>query len=402
MTKRQSATEPMEDVSFDNSQDAKKQKQVHETSVKATQENDAYEIESDFLKKSIFEVYYMEVHGRAEDTRFLLEYVGANYRNRSAVNWPKGKSETMFGYLPQLIHTKPDGSKFELAECKSMSKYLAVLFGLWGSTIEEEATLDMLFDSITDNMTDIMINEAWDKPDMHELTAFERVMDKAKPVLQGLERFLVKNGSNGYFLGHKTTLPDLALFSWLEYFFLEYTALAEKHFSEESSSLYSGIFKVYQRLNQNPRLRAYIDGGRWKHKSCSHFLSMNTTAFFAKDPEKLHKFYTETLGLNCVLDVQPATGHRYIEYEFPHSETRFTVDYLGENCPVDYQKSTPADSIVLNVRNVFDVHAMLAKKGVEFTFGPKDEGWGCIGEFADPEGNQIMIMSPSTGNGPSA
>ncbi|KAF9971612.1 hypothetical protein BGZ73_005420 [Actinomortierella ambigua] len=402
MTKRQSTTEPMEDVSFASSQEAKKQKQTHEAVAEATHENDVYEIKSEFLKKSIFEVYYMEVLARAEDVRLLLEYVGANYRNRSApADWPRTKGDTMFGYLPQLLHTKPDGSKFELSESKAIAKYVAVLFGLWGTTIEEEATLDMLYDCIVDNVYEVMLAEIWKKPDSKELAAFERMMDKGQLIFQGLERFLVKNGSNGYFLGTKTTLPDISLFSWLDYYFTAYTESAKKHFAEPSSS-FPGIYKVYQRLHKHPRLRAYIDGGRWLHKSRSPILSMNYSGFFAKDPVKLHKFYTETLGLKCALDVNYAPGHRYIEYEFPYSDTKFTLECFGDDCPVELRKTTPADSIVLNVRSVFDVHAMLAKKGVEFTYGPKDEGWGCVGEFADPEGNQFTIMSPSQGGAPSA
>ncbi|KAG0226460.1 hypothetical protein BGW42_003627 [Actinomortierella wolfii] len=402
MTKRQSVDEPMEDVSSNNTttQDLKKLKQGHEASVEDSYENDLYEIKSDFLKKSIFEIYYMEVQARAEVVRLMLEYVGATYRNRAPVEWPKGKSETMFGYLPQLIHTKPDGSKFELSETKSIARYIAILFGLWGSTIEEEATLDMLMESISENIFQHLLEEIWTKPDASELASFERFMEKAKLVFDGIERFLVKNGSNGYFLNTKTTLPDFALFSWLGHFFLSYNESAKKHFSPTSS--YASIFKVYQRLNNHPRIRHYIDGGRWKVKSSSTFLSMNSTIFFVNDADKMHKFYTETLGLKCAVDAEPAPGHRYLEFEFPFSQTRLSLVNVGEDCPAVMKKTTPADSVILNVQDVFDVHAMLTKKGVEFHLEPSDQGWGCIAEFKDPEGNLISITSPSKLGGSSA
>ncbi|KAG0241814.1 hypothetical protein BGW41_005321 [Actinomortierella wolfii] len=357
-----------------------------------TFEHELYEIKSDFLKKSKFEVYYMECRARGEVLRMLLEFVGATYFNRPTVDWPQGMKDTFFGVVPQLTHFKPDGTTFKMSETHAITRYLARLFGLDGANIEENATLDMLLSSSSDNILDVMREEVFKKPNPYEEASFERFLEKGKYVLDGLERFLVKNGSNGYFLGTKTTLPDFSYFDWMEFFFSKYPVGAAKAFEKERPA----SFKLYQRLSSHPRIRAYIDGGRWKYRSSSPFLGVATAGFFTKDWEKAHKFYTETLGLECTLNVNPApsmdANQRYLQYSLPYSDTKFSLFHPGAK----KMEKRGGDVITFKVHSVEDVYADLTKKGVEFKFPPTKETWGIHTQLVDPDGNRVNLVSHMT------
>ncbi|KAF9162081.1 hypothetical protein DFQ26_003879 [Actinomortierella ambigua] len=356
-----------------------------------TVEHELYEIKSDFLKKSKFEVYYMETRARAELPRLLLEFVGASYTNRAPADWPKGKKDTLFGYLPQLIHTKPDGTTFEMSETKALTRYLSRLFGLVGTNVEENATLDMLLSCIIDNIMEVMADEVWKKPNPNDEAAFERFAESAKYFLNGLERFLVKNGSNGFFLHSKTTYPDIAYYDWMEHFFTAYPIGAAKAFKEERPA----TFKLYQRLNSHPRLRAYIDGGRWKHRSSSPFLGMSTAGYFTKDWEKALEFYKEKLGLECTMNVNPApamdANQRYLEFSLPYSKTKFTLFCPGT---LENMDKRGGDMVTFNVHSVQDAYDDLSKKGVEFKFAPKTETWGVHTQLVDPDEIKAPMSLP--------
>ncbi|KAF9971613.1 hypothetical protein BGZ73_005421 [Actinomortierella ambigua] len=357
----------------------------------STFEHELYEIKSQFLKKSKFEIYYMETRARAELPRMILEYVGASYTNRAPVDWPKGKNQTFFGYLPQLIHTKPDGTTFEMSETKALTRYIARLFELDGANVEENATLDMLLSCSCDNILDLMMEHVWMKPEPEKEESFERFLEHAKYVLDGFERFLVQNGSNGHFLHTKTTAPDFAYFDWMQYFLSSYPIAATKAFEKERPA----SFKLYQRLNSHPRIRAYIDGGRWEHRSSSPFLGVSTAGFFTKDWERALKFYTEKLGLECTMNINPApemdANQRYLQFELPYSKTKFTLFCPGT---IKKMEKRGGDMVTFNVHNVEDAYVDLEKKGVEFKFKPMKETWGMHAQLADPDGNIITLFSP--------
>ena len=101
------------------------------------------------------------------------------------------------------------------------------------------------------------------------------------------------------------------------------------------------------------------------------------------------KFYTETLGFKVVTD-QPFTDkQRWIELLIPGAESGvvlFTPDG-HENRIGQFQ------SIAFWCDDVFATAKTLKSKGVTFATEPKNEPWGSIAIFKDPDGNQFALSS---------
>jgi catechol 2,3-dioxygenase-like lactoylglutathione lyase family enzyme len=101
------------------------------------------------------------------------------------------------------------------------------------------------------------------------------------------------------------------------------------------------------------------------------------------------KFYTEALGLRVVTD-QPFTDkQRWIELLIPGAETGvalFTPEG-HENRIGEFQ------SIAFWCDDVFATAKVLKSKGVTFAQEPKNEPWGSIAVFKDPDGNRFALSS---------
>jgi catechol 2,3-dioxygenase-like lactoylglutathione lyase family enzyme len=101
------------------------------------------------------------------------------------------------------------------------------------------------------------------------------------------------------------------------------------------------------------------------------------------------KFYTEALGLKVVTD-QPFTGaQRWIELLIPGAETG-----LALFTPEGHEKRIGEfQSIAFWCDDVFATSKVLKSKGVTFAQEPKNEPWGSIAVFKDPDGNQFALSS---------
>ncbi|KAF9434657.1 hypothetical protein BGZ76_007660, partial [Entomortierella beljakovae] len=349
MTKRNSVEAISGDVDMSDSNAKKIKAQVY------AYPNDEYTISSDFLKGSRFEVLYMACRARAEVPRMLLEYVGATYTSATPIEWPAGKKETPFGLLPVLTHVKPDGKVFTVAEVPALTRYLARLFDLTSDNLEEDALLDSCFSSATDNVLNIMMTEIWMKPNPKDQGCIDSAFEKMVMFFDGFERYLVANGSNGYLLGEKTK------------------ALV-------SESVRPSIYKLYKRFENNPRIQAYIKGGRWEHRPATGVLSLYSTGVIVKDWDKAMEFYNKKLELQCLRDVSTGDG-RYAEFFVNEQEkTRFTI-YSSSSSEIPKHSG----GISFTVRNVKETHDSLVKKGVESKMPPTKMPWGDMAQVSDPD-----------------
>jgi len=119
------------------------------------------------------------------------------------VNWPESKKNTPFGVLPILTHHKPNGDELEIPETGSFVRYLGRLFGLDGDTLEEQVTVDVFYQAAADNILNICFQELWNKPDPTDKDVINKCFAKLEPFFDGFEKYLVKNGSNGYVIKEK-------------------------------------------------------------------------------------------------------------------------------------------------------------------------------------------------------
>ena len=101
------------------------------------------------------------------------------------------------------------------------------------------------------------------------------------------------------------------------------------------------------------------------------------------------KFYTEALGLRVVTD-QPFTDkQRWIELLIPGAETGVALF-----TPEGHEKRIGEfQSISFWCDDVFATAKALKTKGVAFTKEPKNEPWGAIAIFQDPDANQFVLSS---------
>ncbi|KAF9100166.1 hypothetical protein BGX23_003994 [Mortierella sp. AD031] len=166
---------------------------------------------------STYVLHYMKAMGRAVTIRVMLHLKGIQYTNKviTAEEVAADRAALPFGQVPVLIETKADGTVLELGESLAIEHYLAEKFGWLGSTAEEAAILK----SISLNIYFSLYNNCFvAKVPIHEAIADPNSIfnTKALPLFIAThERWLLKNGNNGHFLGDNLTYPDLTMLHWI-------------------------------------------------------------------------------------------------------------------------------------------------------------------------------------------
>ena len=108
-----------------------------------------------------------------------------------------------------------------------------------------------------------------------------------------------------------------------------------------------------------------------------------------RDQDVSLMFYTEVLGMKVVTD-QPFTDtQRWIELLISGAETGVTLF-----TPEGHEKRIGEfQSISFWCDDVFATAKVLKSKGVRFVKEPKNEPWGSIAVFQDPDGNKFALSS---------
>jgi catechol 2,3-dioxygenase-like lactoylglutathione lyase family enzyme len=101
------------------------------------------------------------------------------------------------------------------------------------------------------------------------------------------------------------------------------------------------------------------------------------------------KFYTESLGLKVVTD-QPFTDtQRWIELLIPGADTG-----LALFTPEGHEKRIGEfQGVAFWCDDLSATAKILKSKGVTFAQEPKNEPWGWLAVFKDPDGNQFALSS---------
>jgi len=101
------------------------------------------------------------------------------------------------------------------------------------------------------------------------------------------------------------------------------------------------------------------------------------------------KFYTEALGLKVVTDQPFTEKQRWIELLIPGADTGIAL-FTPEG---HERRIGEFQSISFWCEDVFATAKNLKAKGVSFTKEPKNEPWGSVAVFQDPDGNQFALSS---------
>lgn len=101
------------------------------------------------------------------------------------------------------------------------------------------------------------------------------------------------------------------------------------------------------------------------------------------------KFYTEKLGFKVVTD-QPFDGkQRWIELLIPGAET-----WLALFTPEGHENRIGGfQPMTFWCDDVFATCSQLKARGVTFAQEPREEPWGTMAIFKDPDGNQFVVSS---------
>jgi catechol 2,3-dioxygenase-like lactoylglutathione lyase family enzyme len=107
------------------------------------------------------------------------------------------------------------------------------------------------------------------------------------------------------------------------------------------------------------------------------------------DQDVALKFYTEALGFKVVTDQPFSDKQRWIELMIPGADSGVALfTPSGHESRIgDFQ------SISFWCDDVFASTRALKQKGVEFETEPRNEQWGSMAIFKDPDGNKFVMSS---------
>jgi catechol 2,3-dioxygenase-like lactoylglutathione lyase family enzyme len=101
------------------------------------------------------------------------------------------------------------------------------------------------------------------------------------------------------------------------------------------------------------------------------------------------QFYTEKLGFKVVTDQPFIEEQRWIELLIPGAESGISLftpkgheDRIGQFQPISFW-----------CEDVFATAKVLKSKGVVFAQEPKNEVWGSMAKFKDPDGNEFVLSN---------
>lgn len=175
-----------------------------------------------------YTLVYFNAKGRAEIIRLLFAAAKVPYTdNRYPIDFAnftkaefdadkaKGIYDFNLGSIPVLIVDGPNG-KLELGQSKTIERYLAKKFNLFGSSEDETALIDM----ITEHTRDIKLKYADSKVGKkgEDLAAAKSAfVHESLPVWFGrLEKAL---SGNGFAVGTKLSYADIVIFDLVYDFF---------------------------------------------------------------------------------------------------------------------------------------------------------------------------------------
>ncbi|KAL1923140.1 uncharacterized protein VTP21DRAFT_9516 [Calcarisporiella thermophila] len=162
-----------------------------------------------------YELYYFNVAGLSRTIRILLETVNADYTLKHPQSWESEKPDTIFGRLPILYVTKPDGKRVEIAESNAISRYLAREHGLLGDDSDETAFVESVIDSLNDLLATALHHVFFAKEEEKKAAGKKTLQESAEKLIPYHERLLKKNSSNGHYLKDKFTVADIHAFAIL-------------------------------------------------------------------------------------------------------------------------------------------------------------------------------------------
>ncbi|WP_166346328.1 VOC family protein [Phytoactinopolyspora limicola] len=104
------------------------------------------------------------------------------------------------------------------------------------------------------------------------------------------------------------------------------------------------------------------------------------------DQDVAYRFYVDTLGLRVVADQEGGPHGRWLQVAAKSGTTTLALTGAGDQAGSVSGLVFTSDDIDADV-------AALRQRGVEFPSGIQDMPWARAAQFADPDGNQLVLQT---------
>jgi predicted enzyme related to lactoylglutathione lyase len=117
-----------------------------------------------------------------------------------------------------------------------------------------------------------------------------------------------------------------------------------------------------------------------------------------RDQDEALKYYTETLGLEKMDDVNLEDGNRWLTVTAKKQKDVQIFLQKGDSFGMNLMDAVgKAPAWAFNTDNCRETYETLTGRGVKFTSEPKEKPWGIEAVFEDLYGNQFALVE-ETGN----
>lgn len=189
-------------------------------------------------------LYYFNFMGRAEISRSILHYNDVQFEDKrlSFEEWGEmkanGGDKVPFGQLPIL-----DYNGRLVAQSHCIARYLAQKYGQYPTDLDLQTDVEMLRETINTDINEEWVKGFWIKDETQKKEFMDNFFGKKFPEkLAIFDKWLNKNGNNGYLVGDSMTLADFALLDLAGRF------LDDKRWAERSATVFESFSNIQNYL----------------------------------------------------------------------------------------------------------------------------------------------------------
>ncbi|KAG0207538.1 hypothetical protein BGX28_001260 [Mortierella sp. GBA30] len=212
-----------------------------------------------------YQILYFKLHGMAATTRIILAIAGVQWESIFPTDWSVEKSLVPLGVMPVLYEfDRSTGLVLEIPESEAIERYLARKFGLLGQDAWEETVINVFYSSSNAIMSLFVNKVLLAFPDTKS-REMEKFVSKDIPVwIAQHEKWLAKNGNNGFYVGDQLSIADIRSAVCLDRF--STIPECKDMFSPERTP---GLFKLRLTLENNPQYKTWMSSPEFEDISAS-------------------------------------------------------------------------------------------------------------------------------------
>ncbi|XP_071830062.1 glutathione S-transferase 1-like [Apostichopus japonicus] len=167
---------------------------------------------------SQYKLTYFNAKGRGEPARYMFHLAGVDFEDfrielQDWEEWkPKMQAINPMGKLPIL---EIDG-EIRVFQSNAINRYLARIFGFWGSNAQEQAQIDVIYETLIELLTPLYPIYA-EKDEEKKNEMLKKFKDEnVEETLKNIETLWESNNKCGdYLVGDKISLADIFFFTYV-------------------------------------------------------------------------------------------------------------------------------------------------------------------------------------------